>query len=451
MNPNSTEVKHQDIIIQEPELLLISLTEDQIALLKNPRYLNLIKVIHEKGPMILTEMAEEYAILAKDDEAKSESTVYRILNELKQNNIVREAGKRLIEGKTLSQTLYSLTNNYIILDEVEVDWEGNEGQRIFQEIVKIIQILNPDKSIDNKALFQWQLQFQRQVDSDKQKLINSNKPEILDLLSVWAPTRINDIIEALGWLSVLLKDPNAQQDYLNCFSDASVIKAASLSSKVNTIKRFAKGAYRDVIHQYPDIKCEIMEDDPRRPYYDNSTYRPLFHVLRDGPMTIKELVKKYNEVAPVQRTPLTISRYVKTLKKANLLVEVGIRVTQGKKATQKLYGSIARMIALDKSCDTWDDERCDQLLDTLIQLLQFLYSDLPKANKECLRKFHVASYKYVKTAFSKFSEPENVNIRKLLHSYNWQDFFVALTGFLDHQIFLNMPNMREKLLKCFSE
>ena len=451
MNPNSTELNHQDIIIQEPDPLLVSLTGDQISLLKNPRYLNLVKVIHEKGPLTLADMAEEYAILAKDDEAKSESTVYRILNELKQNNIVQEAGKRLIERKPLSQTLYSLKTKFIILDEEEIDWVGSDGQRIFQEIVKILQILNPDKSIDDKALFQWQLQFQHQVDTDKQKLINSKNPKILEMLSVWAPTRINNIIEALGWLSVLIKDPNAQQDYLNCFSDASEGDTVSLSSKVDTLKRSLKGAYRDVIHQYPDIKCEIMEDDPRRQYFDKSAYRPLFHVLKDGPLTIKELVTKYNEVAPVQRTPSTISRYVKTLKETNLLIEVGIRVTQGKKATQKLYGSIARMIALDKTCDTWDDERCDQLLDTLIQLFQFLYPDLPKANKECLRNFHIASYEYVKIAFSKFSEPENKNIRKLLHSYNWQDFFVALTGFLDHQIFLNMPNMRKQLLKCFSE
>ncbi|MFQ5820371.1 MAG: hypothetical protein ACE5I5_10320 [Candidatus Heimdallarchaeota archaeon] len=451
MNPNSTELDHQDIIIQEPDPLMVSLTGDQISLLKNPRYLNLVKVIHEKGPMTLADMAEEYAILAKDDEAKSESTVYRILNELKQSNIVQEAGKRLIERKPLSQTLYSLTTKYIILDEEEIDWEGSDGQRIFQEIVKILQILNPDKSIDDKALFQWQLQFQHQVDTDKQKLINSNNPQILEMLSVWAPTRINNIVEALGWLSVLIKDPNAQQDYLNCFSDASEGETVSLSTKVDTLKRSTKGAYRDVINQYPEIKCEIMEDNPRRQYFDKPAYRPLFHVLKDGPLTIKELVSKYNEVAPVQRTPSTISRYVKTLKEVNLLIEVGIRVTQGKIATQKLYGPIARMIALDKTCDTWDDERCDQLLDTLIQLFQFLYPDLPKADKECLRNFHIASYEYVKIAFSKFSEPENENIRKLLHSYNWQDFFVALTGFLDHQIFLNMPNMREQLLKCFSE
>ena len=47
MNANLTEVEYQDIIIQEPELLLASLTPDQSAILKNPRYLNLIKIIHK--------------------------------------------------------------------------------------------------------------------------------------------------------------------------------------------------------------------------------------------------------------------------------------------------------------------------------------------------------------------------------------------------------------------
>jgi len=452
MNSNSTEVEYQDIIIQEPELLLASLTQDQIAILKNPRYLNLIKVI-QKGPLTLAEMAEEYAALAKDDEAKSESTVYRLLTDLKHNDLVQEAGKRLIEGKPLSQTLYSLTTKYIILDEQEIDWEGSDGQRIFQEIVKILTILYPDKSIDKEALLKWQLRFQRQVDEEKQKLISSKSPEIYELLSVWAPASINDTFEALGWLSVLLKNPDAHEDYLKCFMDAKDVDEASFTSKVDTTKISTTGAYRDVIRRYPFIKYLLEPDDPRSGLIEKPAYRPLFHILYDKPMTIKELVEKYNQVSTVSRTHSTISRYVKTLKEANLVIEMGIRVTQGKKATQKLYGPIARMIGLEKERHSWDDEKCekcDWLLDTLIQLFLFLYPDLPKANKECLRQFHVATYKNVDYAFATLDAPENDNVRKLLHSYSGQDFYVIITSFLDHYIFLKTPNLHNRLRQCFS-
>lgn len=448
MNSNSTEVKYQDIIIQEPELIQISFTQDQIAILKNPRYLNLIKVI-QKGPLTLAEMAEAYAALAKDDEAKSESTVYRLLTDLKHNDLVQEAGKRLIDGKPLSQTLYSLTTKYIILDEQEIDWEGSDGQRIFREIVKILTTLYPDKSIDEEALLKWQLRFQRHVDKEKQKLINSNSPEIFELLSVWAPASINDTFEALGWLSVILREPEAQKDYLKCFKDTIGVDEASFTNKMDTTKISTTGAYRDVIQQYPFIKYVLEPDDPRCNLIEKPAYRPLFHILYDKPMTIKELIERYNQVSSVSRTHSTISRYVKTLKEANLVIEMGIRVTQGKKATQKLYGPIARMISREKECHSWDDEKCDWLLDTLIQLFLFLYPDLPKANKECLRQFHVETYKNIDLAFVKLDAPENDNVRKLLHSYSGQDFYVIITSFLDHYIFLKTPNLHNRLRQCF--
>ena len=59
MKQNSIENQQQDVIIQEPELVMTALNDGQIALLNNPRYLNLIKILYQKGPMTIAEMAEE--------------------------------------------------------------------------------------------------------------------------------------------------------------------------------------------------------------------------------------------------------------------------------------------------------------------------------------------------------------------------------------------------------
>lgn len=451
MVPNSNEIEYQDIIIQEPELVLATLTEEQIAILKNPRYLNLIKIIHEKGSLSLAEMTEEYASQAKDDQAKSESTVYRYLTVLKEHNIVHEAGQRIFEGKTLSQTLYSLTYQFVIIYEPEIDWEGSYGWRIFKEIARILKIIYPNKPIDEEALFQWQLHFQRTVDADKQRLISSRNPEILEILSVWAPWSINDIMEAFGWLSVLIKVPSAQQDFLKCFDASSENKSASLSSRVDSIKKIAKVAYRDVIRQLPDIQFILPTNDPRRHYIENPAYIPLFHVLRDGSMTIEELVEKYNQVAPVSRTRSTIYRYVNTLKNAKLVIEVGQRVTPGKKATQKLYAPVARMIIFqDEQLLGWDSERNLWLLDSIIKILRFLYPELPKVNKKCFREFLIAVWQYIKVGLSKLSPTKNKDVFDLLHTYNWTEFYVAYTTFLDYDVYLNNPNLYEQLRQCLS-
>lgn len=38
---------------------------------------------------------------------------------------------------------------------------------------------------------------------------------------------------------------------------------------------------------------------------------------------------------------------------------------------------------------------------------------------------------------------------ELLHTYNWSDFYVTISTFLDYYSFMNMPNMYKRLMKCF--
>jgi len=443
MNLNTVKKTHQDIILQEPELVMTAFTQDQIDLLKNPRYLSLVKIIHERGPVTLTELSETYTELAK-------SSVHRYLTTLKKHKIVQEAGQRIIEGQFQSQTLYSLTARYIIIDEPEINWEGSDGKRIFQELIKILNILYPNKAIEEEALYQWQLQFQRIVDANKQHMITSKDPEILEILSVWAPWTINSIIEDMGFASVLLTDPRAQQTFLNCFNTFSEGEISSNISHVEHSTETTNVAFKDVIQQFPEIRSVISPNDPRSQYFEKQAYLPLIHVLRDGPITIEDLVERYNQIATVTKTRSTIYRYIKTLKRANLVIEVGKRVTRGKKAVQTLYGPKARWFAFyDTPSSKWDSDR-GRRRDAIIKMLQFLYPELPKVNKKCFHEFLLSLWEYVIDAHSKLSSQENRKMFELLHTYDWNDFYVTYTTFLDFYGFINMPNMYERLIKCFS-
>ncbi len=451
MKQNSIENKQQDIIIQEQELVMTTLNDDQVALLNNPRYLKLIKIIHQKSPMTITEIAEEYAEIMKDDQAKSQSSVYRYLVLLKKHKIVQEAGQRVIEGQTLSQTLYSLTTKYLIVDEPEIDWEGNYGRRIFKEILQILRNLYPNKTIDEKALFQWQLHFQHVVDEGKRKLVNSKNHEILECLSVWAPSSINDLINATGWISVLLKDPSSQQSFLKCFNNSSELETAFESSSTNNAKRKEKAVFQDVIRHFPDLLVVLPTNDPRCRYFDKPAYIPLIHVLRDGPMSIEELVEKYNQIATIPRKRSTIYRYIKTLRNAKLVKVVGQRVFFGKKATQKLYGPMYRVISFEGEYDPmWESEIRLWLLDVSIKIFSFLYPELPKANMKCFQGFRVSNMQYRDEAIIKLKLLEKKTF-ELLNSCAWKEFYLKLTTIVDYDFFLNIPNMYEHLQKCFSE
>lgn len=437
---------------------MATLNPEQIALLRNPRYLTLVKILHEEDPLTLEEIAKKYAELTKEmRQANSKSTVYLYLNLLKQHNIIQEVGQRITKGKTMSRTLYSLTAKYIIIDEPEIDWEENHGCWIFKEILNILKIVYPNKIIDENALFQWQLNFQHIVNADKKRLINSKNAEILEILSVWAPYSINDIVEFLGWISVLLTHPTAQDELLNCFNEHIEVATTSRTSTNDTTMNLTIKKSRDVqdiFRQLPNFFFVLPTDDIRRHYTEKPAYIPLFHVLRDGPMTIEEIVEKYNQVAFAPRKRSTIYRYLKSLKDAKLVIEMGQRVIHGKKATQKLYGPIARVISFQDTYDPeWKSETRVWLLNSLIKLLIFLHPELPVINKKCFQKFRVSASHYsdLIEGIKEFSLPENRRAFELLQTYNWKDFYSIYSSFWDYYFFMTIPNLYERLMKCFSE
>lgn len=451
MNQNSTESDFQDIIIREPELVLV-LNSDQIALLKYPRYMSLLKILYQKGPLILGDLTEEYAKLVKEDMAKSESSIFRYLTVLKENNLIQEAGQQVVEGKAHSKTLYSLIAKYLIDYEFKKDWAGSHGQMVFQELLKLLKILYPQKLIDEQALYQWQLRFQHSINADVKRLLTSKDPEILEILSIWTLYPFYDIISYLTWESFLIRESNAQENFLNCFTDSLGDEPTSLPSIINEDQEKEQATFRDVIRQFPDFFYGLSASDPRRHYLENPSYIPLFHVLRDGPMTIKELVEQYNQVAPVPKTRKTIYRYVKKLKKSKLVIEMGQRVIQGKRTTQKLYGPVCRNITdLGEYDPEWKSEQRLLLNNFLVILLNFLHPELPKINKECFHEFRafVSHHGYIEL-IKELNLPKNRKAFELLHSHAYKEYYLIITSIFDYYFFLNIPNMHERLQKCFS-
>ena len=50
---------------------------------------------------------------------------------------------------------------------------------------------------------------------------------------------------------------------------------------------------------YDDYKEEVFKtinDEGTAPLFLDSRYEPIFQALRDGPLTVKDLVLKYNEI-----------------------------------------------------------------------------------------------------------------------------------------------------------
>ncbi len=450
MKINSSKEKYQDIIIIEPELVKTILNPDQIQILRNPRYLNLLKILYQKGPLTIKDLTEEYTKLVEIAKASSKTTIYRFITLLKLNNIVQEAGKRVVEGKVHNKTLYSLTANYFIVDE---GGKENRGKMIFKELINLLNLIYPNKKIDEQALSKWHKQLIESIEEDKKRLISSENTDILEILSIWTPYSFNDIIAFLGWESFLLKDAGAQEKFLKCFSDSKISQTEHRPTIDRKKQEEEIGKYRNVIKQFPEFWYGLSPNDPRHHYLEKSSYIPLFHVLQDGPMTIKELTEKYNKAASIPKTEKTIYRYTKALKDANLIIEMGYRVIQGNITTQKLYGPISRNINYIGEFDPeWETDQRQWLLDSLVKMLEFLHPDHPKIDKKCFHEFRAfTSYHGDRELIKKLKLQENRKAYEILHYYSWNDWLTIIELLYDYYFFLNIPNLNERFRKCFSD
>lgn len=72
-------------------------------------------------------------------------------------------------------------------------------------------------------------------------------------------------------------------------------------------------------------------------------YIPILHVLRDGPLTLKELEYKYNAIADAPKKKNTIYSYVQDLEKAGYVTKAGQRISPGHTFCEWLYDRTAKL------------------------------------------------------------------------------------------------------------
>ncbi len=82
---------------------------------------------------------------------------------------------------------------------------------------------------------------------------------------------------------------------------------------------------QDVI-TYAQQGVKVLEDEEVIKKLFDKNMEPIIIVLREGPLTIKELVEKYNEIAEENKSEMTIYRYVKDLDQDGIVTEVGKRI-----------------------------------------------------------------------------------------------------------------------------
>ncbi len=159
--------------------------------------------------------------------------------------------------------------------------------------------------------------------------------------------------------------------------------------------------HKDSIYEnYVQKGVWVVEDKHLLDLLTDSAYSPIINLLRERPLTIKELTKKYNEIVKekavklnipldafekkMKRSEKSIYRYVNDLIDANLVVVAGRRIIADRTASENLYGRTAKIFLMKNlSDDYWDKEEAQPFLDKIARLLAVVL-DKPVPSTKCL-------------------------------------------------------------------
>lgn len=214
-----------------------------------------------------------------------------------------------------------------------------------------------------------------------------------------------------------------------------------------------KSEYEDIVRFEPKPLLLITNDEANQLLWDFS-HSALVRILRQGPMTLKEIEKEYSEIAKKeelidQKSDTTLYRYVKALESAGLITQAGKRVYFGKNATEILYARTARVFqnqALHTSY--WESERGRTFYDRMYAAISNIY-DGYEADKECLRNYILKFERAKETEFEKLLPKLDEDELDAITGGDWWEIEQTLRYSSLFALLLNRPEFLDGLRKCF--
>ncbi len=224
----------------------------------------------------------------------------------------------------------------------------------------------------------------------------------------------------------------------------------------------------DAISVLTDQRLWKVIEDPR--------YEPIFHALRDGPMTVRDLTKKYNQIIydfietlelsskqkkerkeELERVEKTIYKYLNYLQKEKLIVIAGKRIqvdetgriTQA--ASENLYGRTAKLYLF-----TGEDADLKKILELKVSLpiigkMLSLMHDLPEPSEKCLSEVLLKIFTNItnerKEIFQKYSD----EIAEVSQNASYEIMKNVIQSLDVLNAILEPHDFKKELEKCFKK
>ncbi|MFW9920082.1 MAG: winged helix-turn-helix domain-containing protein [Candidatus Thorarchaeota archaeon] len=220
-------------------------------------------------------------------------------------------------------------------------------------------------------------------------------------------------------------------------------------------KKKDKKDYEDMIRYEPVPILVLTKEDANQVLWDLN-YNAIVRILRQGPMTLNEIVEEFNETAKKDnlikdKASTTIYRYVKTLEDVGLVTQAGRRVHYDKNATEILYCRTAKVfqnMALPTSY--WTSERGRTFYGRLYTAIKGVFEGY-EADEEMLSDFIVRFERGKEKHFERVLPRLDEKELTLITGGDWWEIeqtiqYSGLFGLL-----LNEPDIIDELRKCFKK
>ena len=206
---------------------------------------------------------------------------------------------------------------------------------------------------------------------------------------------------------------------------------------------------QDII-SYKQKMILIIEDNKMNKLKSDENFYTIIKALRKGPMTVNELVKKFEE-AGIKKSDKSIYRYLKSLIEMKLVARAGKRITsldEKDLQSETIYTRTARIFtgSLKLKEEKIGKEKTDELFDLIFTVLQRKYPD------------KISSADGVKELLYKFDNNKNDILLKLLEDSDDEIFqkvadldWILIDSFIEFISWLGIMlefDIEEEIEKC---
>ena len=194
----------------------------------------------------------------------------------------------------------------------------------------------------------------------------------------------------------------------------------------------------------PDFEQEgfkIITDPKTIEFFKDENYSTILTVLREKPMTVKDIVKEYNKVIEEKskkfgwskkekenrlRTDKTIYKYVKDLVNVNLIAQAGQRVVIGRTITEALFARTALIFYSDEdTIDWWRSKAAEKAIKKTAELLE-IYLEIEKPSIKCLTEIINKIVEYNQKEFFRVFTQKIPKAKDIVYSSEGPDIDRAL-------------------------